>query len=112
MKTENDLCATELWLVSKLKSHPPPSEPAELQKCVFPDSLVTVSEGGRHLGKFNVTVEFARKGERACVLLHAQSQGAIDGSPCGTSVTGERKDRCISMRFSTEAYLNGPYFFL
>ncbi|XP_051268519.1 ciliogenesis-associated TTC17-interacting protein [Dicentrarchus labrax] len=62
-------------------------EPAELQRCVFPDSLVTVSEGGRDLGKFSVTVEFARRGQQPCVLLHAQSQGAIDDSPCGTTVT-------------------------
>ncbi|XP_042371990.1 ciliogenesis-associated TTC17-interacting protein-like, partial [Plectropomus leopardus] len=62
-------------------------EPAELLQCVFPDSLVTVSEGGRHLGKFSVTVEFARRVEQPCVLLHAQSQGAIDDSPCGTTVT-------------------------
>ncbi|XP_056247674.1 ciliogenesis-associated TTC17-interacting protein [Seriola aureovittata] len=62
-------------------------EPAELQKCVFPDSLVTVSEGGRDLGKFSVTVEFARRVQQPCLLLHAQSQGAIDGSPCGTTVT-------------------------
>lgn len=65
------------------------SEPAELQKCVFQDSLVTVSEGGRDLGKFSVTVEFARRGQQPCVLLHAQSQGAIDDSLCGTTVTGE-----------------------
>uniref|UniRef100_A0A3B4TKH9 Ciliogenesis-associated TTC17-interacting protein n=1 Tax=Seriola dumerili TaxID=41447 RepID=A0A3B4TKH9_SERDU len=63
------------------------SKPAELQKCVFPDSLVTVSEGGRDLGKFSVTVEFARRVQQPCMLLHAQSQGAIDGSPCGTTVT-------------------------
>lgn len=62
-------------------------EPAELQKCVFPDSLVTVSEGGRDLGKFSVTVEFALRVQQPCMLLHAQSQGAIDDSPCGTTVT-------------------------
>ncbi|KAM9349974.1 ciliogenesis-associated TTC17-interacting protein [Symphorus nematophorus] len=62
-------------------------EPAELQKCVFPDSLVTVSEGGRDLGKFILTVEFACRGQQPCMLLHAQSQGAIDDSPCGTTVT-------------------------
>ncbi|XP_054625492.1 ciliogenesis-associated TTC17-interacting protein isoform X1 [Dunckerocampus dactyliophorus] len=62
-------------------------EPSELPKCVFADSLVTVSEGGRDLGRFCVTVEFARRGRRPCMLLHAQSQGAIDDSPCGTTVT-------------------------
>uniref|UniRef100_A0A3P9BXH5 Ciliogenesis-associated TTC17-interacting protein n=1 Tax=Maylandia zebra TaxID=106582 RepID=A0A3P9BXH5_9CICH len=62
------------------------SEPAELQKCVFADSLVTVSEGGRELGEFSVTVEFARR-EQPCMMLHAQSHGAIDDCPCGTAVT-------------------------
>ncbi|XP_034744710.1 ciliogenesis-associated TTC17-interacting protein isoform X2 [Etheostoma cragini] len=62
-------------------------EPAELLKCVFPDSLVTLSEGGRVLGQFSVTVEFARRVQQPCMLLHAQSQGAIDDSPCGTTVT-------------------------
>lgn len=56
---------------------------------MFTDSLVTVSEGGRDLGKFSVTVEFARRVQQPCMLLHAQSQGAIDNSPCGTTVTGE-----------------------
>lgn len=64
-------------------------EPAELQKCVFADSLVTVSEGGRDLGKFSVTVELALRAQQPCMLLHAQSQGAIDESPCGTTVTGD-----------------------
>uniref|UniRef100_A0A3Q3X4B6 Ciliogenesis-associated TTC17-interacting protein n=1 Tax=Mola mola TaxID=94237 RepID=A0A3Q3X4B6_MOLML len=68
-------------------SPPPLAEPTELQKCVFSDSLVTVSESGRDLGNFTVTVEFARKGRQPCMLLHAQSQGAIDESPCGTTVT-------------------------
>ncbi|XP_039458571.1 ciliogenesis-associated TTC17-interacting protein-like isoform X1 [Oreochromis aureus] len=61
-------------------------EPVELQKCVFADSLVIVSEGGRELGEFSVTVEFARR-EQPCMMLHAQSHGAIDDCPCGTAVT-------------------------
>ncbi|XP_057712544.1 ciliogenesis-associated TTC17-interacting protein isoform X3 [Corythoichthys intestinalis] len=62
-------------------------DPIELPKCVFEDSLVTISEGGRDLGSFYVSVEFARRACRPCMLLHAQSQGAIDNSPCGTTVT-------------------------
>ncbi|KAM8850532.1 ciliogenesis-associated TTC17-interacting protein [Spinachia spinachia] len=62
-------------------------EPAELLKSVFPDSLVTVSEGDRDLGTFSVTVEFARRLQQPCLLVHAQSQGTIDDSPCGTTVT-------------------------
>ncbi|KAK2822013.1 hypothetical protein Q5P01_022078 [Channa striata] len=62
-------------------------EPAELQKCVFPDSLVTVSDSGKDLGMFRVTVEFARRDQQPCVLLQAQSHGTIDDAPCGTTVT-------------------------
>ncbi|XP_068605441.1 ciliogenesis-associated TTC17-interacting protein [Brachionichthys hirsutus] len=62
-------------------------EPAELQRCVFSDSLVTVSEGGRDLGGFSVSVEFTHRGQQPCVKLHAQSQGAVGDSPCGTTVT-------------------------
>ncbi|XP_047446154.1 ciliogenesis-associated TTC17-interacting protein-like [Mugil cephalus] len=62
-------------------------EPAELVKCLFPDTLVTVSEGGRDLGKFSVTLEFAHRVQQPCLLLHAQSHGSIDDFPCGTTVT-------------------------
>ncbi|CAN9503255.1 unnamed protein product [Ophioblennius macclurei] len=62
-------------------------EPEELQRCVFSDSLVAVSEGGRSLGNFDVVVEFTRKAEQPCLLVHGQSHGAIDDCPCGTTVT-------------------------
>ncbi|CAG14553.1 unnamed protein product, partial [Tetraodon nigroviridis] len=61
--------------------------PAELQGCVFADSLVTLSKGGQVLGNFTVTVEFARRDQEPCMLLHAQSRGTIDHCPCGTTVT-------------------------
>lgn len=62
-------------------------DPTELQRCVFTDSLVSVSESGQDLGKFSVTVEFAYRAHRPCMLVHAQSQGAIEDAPCGTTVT-------------------------
>ncbi|CAL8314296.1 unnamed protein product [Gadus morhua 'NCC'] len=62
-------------------------EPSELQKCLFSDSLVTVSEGGRDLGEFSLTVDFASRGPQPCLLLRAVSRGTIDGTPCGTRVT-------------------------
>ena len=64
------------------------AEPSELQKCLFTDSLVTVSEGGRDLGEFSVTVDFSSRGPRPCLLLRAVSSGSIDGTSCGTRVTG------------------------
>ncbi|XP_061654587.1 ciliogenesis-associated TTC17-interacting protein isoform X2 [Phyllopteryx taeniolatus] len=62
-------------------------EPEELPKCAFADSLTTASEGGRDLGSFRVSVEFARRAGRPCLLLHARSRGAVDDSPCGTTLT-------------------------
>ncbi|CAB1326553.1 unnamed protein product [Coregonus sp. 'balchen'] len=59
----------------------------EMQQCVFEDSLVTVSEGGRELGEFKVTVERSSCREQPCLLLHAHSHGAIDNTPCGTAIT-------------------------
>lgn len=64
-------------------------DPVELQKCMFSDALVTTSEGGRELGEFSVTVEFASRAQQPCLLLHAHSHGAIDDTPCGTTVTGD-----------------------
>ncbi|XP_029497787.1 ciliogenesis-associated TTC17-interacting protein isoform X1 [Oncorhynchus nerka] len=60
---------------------------AEMQRCLFEDSLVTVSEGGRELGEFKVTVERTICREQPCLLLHAHSHGAIDNTPCGTAIT-------------------------
>uniref|UniRef100_A0A3B4B6L4 Ciliogenesis-associated TTC17-interacting protein n=1 Tax=Periophthalmus magnuspinnatus TaxID=409849 RepID=A0A3B4B6L4_9GOBI len=60
----------------------------ELQRCVFTDNLVSLSESGRDLGKFSVSVEFACRAQQPCMLVHAQSQGAIEDSLCGTTVTG------------------------
>ncbi|CAL9689046.1 unnamed protein product [Knipowitschia caucasica] len=62
-------------------------DPKELQRCVFTDNLVSMSERGRDLGKFSVSVEFTCRAQRPCVLVHAQSHGAIEDSPCGTTVT-------------------------
>uniref|UniRef100_A0A8C6KX73 Ciliogenesis-associated TTC17-interacting protein n=1 Tax=Nothobranchius furzeri TaxID=105023 RepID=A0A8C6KX73_NOTFU len=59
----------------------------KLQVCVFSESLAVMSENGSDLGTFSVSVEFSRRAQQPCVLLHAQSQGVIDGCPCGTTVT-------------------------
>ncbi|KAK0134538.1 Ciliogenesis-associated TTC17-interacting protein [Merluccius polli] len=65
-------------------------EPSELQRCLFSDSLVSVSEGGRELGQFSVTVDVASRGQQQqqqqqpCLRLCAVSRGTIDGTACGT----------------------------
>ncbi|MBN3300952.1 CATIP protein, partial [Amia calva] len=59
----------------------------ELQHCLFADSLVTISDTGRELGEFTVTIQKASFNNEACYLIHANSHGSIDDIPCGTSIT-------------------------
>ncbi|XP_056315629.1 ciliogenesis-associated TTC17-interacting protein [Danio aesculapii] len=58
----------------------------DLEQCLFADSLVTVSDSGRELGDFSVSVTKASYNEELCYLLHANSHGTIDDVPCGTSI--------------------------
>ncbi|KAJ8405987.1 hypothetical protein AAFF_G00308750 [Aldrovandia affinis] len=59
----------------------------ELQNCLFADALVTVSDTGRELGEFSVTVQKATYDSQPCYHVHANSHGSIDDIPCGTSIT-------------------------
>lgn len=65
------------------------SGPKDVDQCLFGDSLVTLSDTGRVLGEFCVTVEKASYHDEPCYLVHANSHGKIDNIPCGTSITGE-----------------------
>ena len=53
---------------------------------MFDDNLVTVSDTGKELGEFTVTIEPTKFHGLECFLIHANSHGAIDGVPCGTSI--------------------------
>lgn len=53
---------------------------------MFDDSLVTVSDTGKELGEFTVTIEPTKFKGQECFLIHANSHGSIDGVPCGTSI--------------------------
>ncbi|XP_033876961.1 ciliogenesis-associated TTC17-interacting protein [Acipenser ruthenus] len=61
-------------------------EPEELQLCLFVDSLVTISDTGRELGEFTITIQQATYHDEDCYLIHANSHGCIDDIPCGTSI--------------------------
>ncbi|XP_050418130.2 ciliogenesis-associated TTC17-interacting protein [Patella vulgata] len=54
---------------------------------MFDDKLVTISDTGKELGEFCVTIEPTKHCNQDCFLVHANSHGAIDGVPCGTSIT-------------------------
>ncbi|XP_052094871.1 ciliogenesis-associated TTC17-interacting protein-like [Mytilus californianus] len=54
---------------------------------MFDDNLATTSDTGKELGEFTVSVEPTRYKSQDCFLIHANSHGAIDGVPCGTSIT-------------------------
>uniref|UniRef100_W5L8H7 Ciliogenesis-associated TTC17-interacting protein n=1 Tax=Astyanax mexicanus TaxID=7994 RepID=W5L8H7_ASTMX len=59
----------------------------EVDQCLFADSLVTISDSGRELGEFSVSIQKASYENEPCYMVHANSHGAIDNIPCGTSIT-------------------------
>ncbi|XP_033116515.1 ciliogenesis-associated TTC17-interacting protein-like [Anneissia japonica] len=59
----------------------------EIDNVLFTDSLVTTSDTGKELGEFTVSIERARYNSKDCFLIHANSHGAIDNVPMGTSIT-------------------------
>ncbi|XP_072274091.1 ciliogenesis-associated TTC17-interacting protein [Pyxicephalus adspersus] len=66
-------------------------EPSDLDLCLFPESLQTMSDSGTEVGAFTVSVQpayYEQEGEEEekCFLVHASSHGTIDGVPCGTSI--------------------------
>ena len=61
--------------------------PDDYNNILYTDKLVTVSDVGKELGDFTVTVERARRDGERCFLIHAHSHGSIDNVPCGTSIT-------------------------
>jgi hypothetical protein len=64
-----------------------PTEEKEFCHLLFEDNLVTVSDMGKELGEFKVTISSAQHNGINCFLVHANSHGAIDSVPCGTSIT-------------------------
>ncbi len=58
----------------------------DYRRLTFDDNLVTISDTGKELGEFHVSVRRTRHEEKDCFLIHANSHGTIDNVPCGTSV--------------------------
>ncbi|XP_041365396.1 ciliogenesis-associated TTC17-interacting protein-like isoform X2 [Gigantopelta aegis] len=54
---------------------------------MFSDHLVTVSDTGKELGEFSVSIEPTKYHCKDAFLVHANSHGAVDNVPCGTSIT-------------------------
>ena len=63
-----------------------PTESHDFERILFDDNLVTCSDTGKVLGEFEVSISPAVNQGRECFLLHANSHGAIDNIPCGTSI--------------------------
>ncbi|XP_056606867.1 ciliogenesis-associated TTC17-interacting protein isoform X3 [Triplophysa dalaica] len=79
--------------------------PRDVEKCVFADSLVTVSDSGRELGDFSVSVSRASCNEELCFLLHASSHGVIDEVPCGTSIVAYISERLEILEENQHEYV-------
>ncbi|KAG5852456.1 ciliogenesis-associated TTC17-interacting protein [Anguilla anguilla] len=77
----------------------------ELQQCLFADTLVTVSDTGRELGEFTITVQNATYDNQPCYHVHANSHGSIDNIPCGTSVTAYVSTKLETLEQSHHEYV-------
>nr|XP_055068613.1 ciliogenesis-associated TTC17-interacting protein isoform X2 [Misgurnus anguillicaudatus] len=79
--------------------------PSDLDQCLFADSLVNVSESGRELGDFSISVSRASYNEELCFLLHASSHGVIDEVPCGTSIVAYISERLEILEENQHEYV-------
>lgn len=61
-------------------------ETHDFERVLFDDNLITCSDTGKVLGEYEVSISPAVNQGRECFLLHANSHGAIDNIPCGTSI--------------------------
>ncbi|KAJ8352410.1 hypothetical protein SKAU_G00238860 [Synaphobranchus kaupii] len=77
----------------------------ELQHCLFSDALLTVSDTGRELGEFTITVQNANYDSQPCYHVHANSHGSIDNIPCGTSVTAYISTKLETLEQSHHEYV-------
>ncbi|KAK2170694.1 hypothetical protein LSH36_1g17002 [Paralvinella palmiformis] len=60
---------------------------AHFKGLLFDDNLITISDTGKELGEFTVSISPAKYKGEECFLVHANSHGAIDNVPCGTAIT-------------------------
>ncbi|XP_064613739.1 ciliogenesis-associated TTC17-interacting protein-like isoform X2 [Liolophura sinensis] len=72
---------------------------------LFRDDLVTTSDTGRELGEFSVSVEQTIRNGENCFLVHANSHGAIDNVPCGTSITAHVSERLETLEQHHHEYV-------
>ncbi|KAM9482308.1 ciliogenesis-associated TTC17-interacting protein [Clarias gariepinus] len=79
--------------------------PKHVDQCLFVDSMVTVSETGKELGEFCVSVQKASYNDEPCYLVHANSHGAIDNIPCGTSITAYVSSNLDTLEENHDEYM-------
>ncbi|KAM4697921.1 ciliogenesis-associated TTC17-interacting protein [Rhinophrynus dorsalis] len=82
----------------------------ELELSMFSESLQTTSDSGEELGTFTVSVQpayYEREGceEEKCFLVHAASQGTIDGAPCGTSIVAHISQKLETLEQHHHEYI-------
>ncbi|XP_072902336.1 ciliogenesis-associated TTC17-interacting protein [Hemitrygon akajei] len=77
----------------------------ELALILFTDSLVTISDTGKELGEFTVSVHpTIYKGEQ-CVRVTANSHGSIDNIPCGTSISAHISNKLETLQLHHHEYI-------
>ena len=71
--------------------------PEVLDLCLFDEQLVTVSPEGNSVGEFKASVEKTEVGGEVLLLVHASSNGKIEGTPMRSSLTAYLKPADLSV---------------
>ncbi|XP_059503544.1 ciliogenesis-associated TTC17-interacting protein isoform X2 [Stegostoma tigrinum] len=61
--------------------------PEEFKNIYFTETLMTVSDTGKEIGEFTVTMQPILYHSFPGLSIHANSHGSIDSIPCGTSIS-------------------------
>ena len=66
---------------------------------------MTVSDTGRDLGDFTISIERSKHQGTECFLVFANSHGTLDNVPCGTSITTYVSDRLETLQQHHHEYV-------
>ncbi|XP_051880825.1 ciliogenesis-associated TTC17-interacting protein [Pristis pectinata] len=77
----------------------------DLALTYFTDSLVTISDTGKELGEFIISIHPTFYKGTQCISVAANSHGAIDDIPCGTSISAHISSKLETMELHHHEYI-------
>ena len=72
-------------------------DPEVLKLCLFEEKLVNISPDGSHVGEFKASVEKTLLEKEELLLVHASSNGNVEGVPMRTNITAYVKSNDLSV---------------